>query len=72
MCTIYNGKNSILLIKILKYIDKTGEHAYDNNKYNVVYIKTVNAVFEKFRKHFTEKEGGKQKKETYKGTEMVK
>lgn len=48
MCTIYNGKNSILLIKILKYIDKIGEHAYDNNKYNVVYIKTVNAVFEKF------------------------
>jgi hypothetical protein len=45
MCTIYNGKNSILLIKILKYIDKIGEHAYDNNKYNVVYIKTVNAVF---------------------------
>lgn len=48
MYTIYNGKNSILLIKILKYIDKIGEHAYDNNKYNVVYIKTVNAVFEKF------------------------
>lgn len=48
ICTIYNGKNSILLMKILKYIDKTGERAYDNNKYNVVYIKMVNAVFEKF------------------------